>query len=155
MQQPSDTLMINATTDTEETHNPAAPSYINQLTKTYAKGAVLFSEGAPGREMFIVLKGEVHIHKASGDYSVYLASFQTGDMFGEMALVEGGLRTGTATVAQEGTELVAVNQSRFVYLVSQQPAFALSVMGMLGRRVEEMNKRVADLTGQRIEGATP
>ena len=81
--------------------------------------------------MFIVLKGQVHIHKAAGDSNVYLASFHGGDMFGEMALVEGGVRTGTATIAQEGTVLVAVNQSRFVYLVSQQPAFALSVMGML------------------------
>jgi CRP/FNR family transcriptional regulator, cyclic AMP receptor protein len=148
-------MTSDSTTEPDEVPDAVAPSYLDRLTKTYAEGAVLFDEGAPGREMFIVLKGVVDIHKASGDVQVHLGSFRTGDMFGEMALVEGGVRTGTATIAQDGTELVAVNQSRFVYLVSQQPAFALSVMGMLGRRVEDMNKRLADLTEQRKEGVTP
>jgi CRP-like cAMP-binding protein len=147
--------MTSDNTREEEVHNPAAPSYIDRMARTYDKGAVLFNEGALGREMFVVLKGEVHIHKASGDSTVRLGSFCAGDMFGEMALVEGGVRTGTATIAQDGTKLVAVNQSRFVYLVSQQPAFALSVMGVLVRRVEEMNQRLADLTQQRKVGVTP
>ena len=56
------------------------------------------------------------------------------------------MRTATATVRLDGTELVAVNQARFVYLVSQQPAFALSVMRMMGRRVEEMNQRLAHMS---------
>jgi CRP-like cAMP-binding protein len=135
-------------------HNPAAPSYIDRLAKSYALHTLLFSEGDMGREMFIVLKGEVQIHKTAGGMRVHLGTFRAGDLFGEMALVESGVRTGTAVIAEAGTELVAVNQARFVYLVSQQPAFALSVMGMLGRRVEAMNNRLVELCGQRSEGVT-
>lgn len=100
--------------------------------------------------MFIVLRGEVHIHKSSGGLQVQLGVFRAGDFFGEMALVEAGVRTATATVTLADTELVAVNQARFVYLVSQQPAFALSVMRMMGRRVEEMNQRLASM-GEALE----
>lgn len=123
--------------------NPAAPSYISKLARTYDAGDILFTEGDIGREMYIVLSGAVDIHKSSGNRMVHLGTFKSGDFFGEMALVESGVRTGTATIKTSGTALVAVNQARFVYLVSQQPAFALSVMRMMGKRVEEMNIRLA------------
>lgn len=134
--------------------NPAAPSYIGRLVRDYKAGDLVFQEGDVGRDMYVVIQGEVQIHKSSGSSQVLLGVFNSGDLFGEMALVESGVRSGTATVTQAGTELVAVNQARFVYLVSQQPAFALSVMRMMGRRVEEMNVRLADLSKQ-IQDLTP
>jgi CRP-like cAMP-binding protein len=130
--------------------NPAAPSYIGRLSTTYQVGDILFREGDLGREMFIVLSGEVQIHKSAGESQVHLGTFHSGDFFGEMALVESGVRTGTATVMSTSTVLVAINQARFVYLVSQQPAFALSVMRMMGRRLEEMNQRLSEMS-EKIE----
>ena len=145
-------LMTIVTSPTLEAKaNPAAPSYISRLTRTYNANDVLFTEGEIGYEMFVVLSGEVEIHKTSGDANVYLGTFKSGDFFGEMALVERGVRTGTATIKTTGTELVAVNQARFVYLVSQQPAFALSVMRKMGNRVEEMNVRLASLSANTAE----
>jgi CRP-like cAMP-binding protein len=138
---------------TEEIPLATSPTYIGRMAKTYQTGDVLFQEGDMGREMFIVLSGEIAIHKNAGDQQVHLGTFKPGDFFGEMALVESGVRTGTATATQPHTEVVPVNQSRFVYLVSQQPAFALSVMRMMGRRVEEMNQRLTELSGQRQLGA--
>ena len=128
-----------------ETANPYAPHHMGRLIARHAKDEVLFREGDLGREMFIVLSGEVQISKLIGGVALPLGVFRAGEFFGEMALVEAGVRTATATVKQDGTELVAVNQARFVYLVSQQPAFALSVMRMMGRRVEEMNQRLSRL----------
>ena len=119
---------------------------MGRLISRYQKDAVLFREGDLGREMFIVLSGEVQISKLIAGVQLPLGVFRAGDFFGEMALVEAGVRTATATVQQDDTELVAVNQARFVYLVSQQPAFALSVMRMMGRRVEEMNQRLAQIS---------
>ena len=140
---------------TTELKNPAAPAYIGRLVSTHQAGDVLFQEGDIGRDMFIVLRGEVQITKSSGTSQVQLGSFVAGEFFGEMALVESGVRTGTASVTQANTELVAVNQSRFVYLVSQQPAFALSVMRMMGKRLEDTNQRLAELSKNLEQGATP
>ena len=139
---------------TEDLPNPSSPSYIVSMAKSYRAGDKLFEEGDIGREMFIVLKGEVSISRAAGDTRARLAEFKEGDFFGEMALVGSGLRTGTATVEVDRTELVAVNQARFVYLVSQQPAFALSIMRLMGRRVEAMNQRLSELGVQVTEGVT-
>ncbi|MEY4756077.1 MAG: hypothetical protein RJA34_975 [Pseudomonadota bacterium] len=139
---------------TEALPNPAAPSYIVGMSKSYQVGDILFDEGAVGREMFIVLGGEVRIDRACGDTRMHLGTFRPGDFFGEMALVESGARTGRATVHEDQTRLVAVNQARFVYLVSQQPAFALSIMRAMGKRVEEMNLRLAEMGVAAVEGAT-
>ena len=138
-----------------ESPNPSAPEYISRLISTHQVDDVLFLEGDIGRDMFIVLRGEVHITKSSGTSQVLLGSFRAGEFFDEMALVESGVRTGTATVKQANTELVAVNQSRFVYLVSQQPAFALSVMRMMGKRLEESNLRLAELSQELERGVLP
>jgi CRP-like cAMP-binding protein len=132
----------------EDLPSPPAPSYISTMAKSYMAGDVLFIEGETGREMFIVLKGCVRIACTSGEGDVALGEFHEGDFFGEMALVGSGLRTGTATVHADATQLVAVNQGRFVYLVSQQPAFALSIMRLMGRRMEAMNLRLSNLEMQ-------
>ena len=128
-----------------EPANPHVPRHMGRLIGRYQENEVLFREGDLGREMFIVLSGAVQISKLVAGEQLPLGIFRSGDFFGEMALVEAGVRTATATVQQDDTELVAVNQARFVYLVSQQPAFALSVMRMMGRRVEEMNQRLVQM----------
>jgi CRP-like cAMP-binding protein len=100
-------MAIGTSTALTAKQNPAAPSYISTLTKTYDANDVLFTEGETGQEMFVVLSGEVDIHKASGNSTVHLGTFKPGDFFGEMALFESGVRTGTATIKTAGTELVA------------------------------------------------
>jgi CRP/FNR family cyclic AMP-dependent transcriptional regulator len=132
----------------KEVTNLSAASSLGRLIQHYELGDVLFREGDEGKEMFVVLKGAVRIVKASDDVLVELATFQQGDFFGEIALVDKGIRTGTAVVHENGTELMAVNDARFVYLVSQQPAFALSVIRVMGRRLTEMNSRLLAQTSK-------
>ncbi len=141
------------TLDADHTVAPSAPSDIARMARSYQAGDVVFAAGDSGAEMFIVLKGGVRMDVTSDAANVHLGSFTTGEFFGEMALVGSSLRTGTATVQADGTELVAVNHARFVYLVSQQPAFALSVMRVLAQRIESMNQRLLHLTGQPSNGA--
>jgi len=50
-----------------------------------------------------------------------------------MAVIDGSARSATAIAATPGTRVMRINHARFVYLVSQQPAFALMVMDALER----------------------
>lgn len=126
--------------------NHSAASSLGRLIKRYESGHTLFREGDEGNEMFIVLKGSVRIIKENNGAHVELATFHPGDFFGEMALVNKGIRTATAVIDVNETELMAVNDARFVYLVSQQPAFALSVIRVMSKRLTEMNLRLASQT---------
>jgi CRP-like cAMP-binding protein len=86
---------------------------------------VIFEEGSTGRELFVVLDGQVEIGK--------------GEFFGEMAVIDGSSRSATAIAAAPNTRVMRINHARFVYLVSQQPAFALMIMDALSKRLRASN----------------
>lgn len=109
---------------------PAIPAGIAAASRRYAPGEAVVRAGEPGREMFVVLDGAVEV---LGEDGAPLARLGTGEIFGEVALVDGGARTRTVRAAGTGARLLAVDEARFVYLVSHQPAFALAVMGRLAR----------------------
>ena len=81
---------------------------------------VIFEEGSTGRELFVVLDGK-------------------GEFFGEMAVIDGSSRSATAIAATPHTKVMRINHARFVYLVSQQPAFALMIMDALSKRLRASN----------------
>src|SRR6266480_1544031 len=85
---------------------------------------VIFEEGSTGRELFVVLDGKTVI-----------VSLGKGEFFGEMAVIDGSARSATAIAAAPSTRVMRINHARFVYLVSQQPAFALMVMDALRKRL--------------------
>jgi len=86
--------------------------------------------------MYVVLEGEVRIHTGEGEQRRTLNTLGPGQSFGEIALLEEGRRTASAVAVRTPTVLVEIDKPRFVYLVGQQPAFALTVMRALARRME-------------------
>ena len=106
-----------------------------KFIQKYEDGQAVFVEGEAGSEMFVVLSGQVEISKQGDGEASLIATLEAGEMFGEMALVAGGKRSASALAKGENTQVVCIDQARFVYLVSQQPAFALSVMRMMAHRL--------------------
>jgi hydroxyacylglutathione hydrolase len=104
------------------------------LTRNFEKDAVIFEEGTPGLEFYIILTGAVAIRKSIGDSEQILAILKIGHFFGEMAILDGFPRSATAVAVEQNTTLMVVDAARFIYLVSQQPAFAMLVMEALSKR---------------------
>ena len=100
--------------------------------EAFSAGQIIFSEGQPGEVMYVILEGEVDI-QASGKS---LQTLHSGDMFGEMALVDGEPRSADA-VARTDSKLVPINKKRFAFLVTETPFFALEVMKVMANRLRE------------------
>ncbi|UFX47053.1 Crp/Fnr family transcriptional regulator [Bradyrhizobium sp. 41S5] len=100
---------------------------------------VIFEEGSTGRELFVVLDGTVDIAKIDGGHRTVIVSLGKGEFFGEMAVIDGSARSATAIASATATRVMRINHARFVYLVSQQPAFALMVMDALSKRLRASN----------------
>lgn len=100
---------------------------------------VIFEEGSTGRELFVVLDGTVDIAKIDGGHKTVIVSLGKGEFFGEMAVIDGSARSATAIASAPATRVMRINHARFVYLVSQQPAFALMVMDALSKRLRASN----------------
>lgn len=112
---------------------------IEKCINEYDASEVIFEEGSTGRELFVVLEGKVDIVKTAGAGRTTIASLGKGEFFGEMAVIDGSARSATAVAAIAGTRVMRINHARFVYLVSQQPAFALMVMDALSKRLRASN----------------
>ena len=104
---------------------------IEKCINEFDVGDVIFEEGSTGRELFVVLEGKVDIAKINGASKTVIVTLGKGEFFGEMAVIDGSSRSATAIAAAPNTRVMRINHARFVYLVSQQPAFALMIMDAL------------------------
>lgn len=82
----------------------------------YPAGHVLFEAGDEGKEMYVVLEGQVDV---TGEEQV-VETVGPGEIFGEMALIDYGPRSLTAVVRTD-CRLSPIDEGRFNFLVSQMP----------------------------------
>ena len=106
----------------------------NTAVRHYDASQIVFHEGSLGEEFFVVLSGAVAIRKRVGNETHQVACLTAGEFFGEMAVVDRRPRSATAVAIEPDTTLIAIDAAHFVYLVSQQPGFAMLVMETLSTR---------------------
>lgn len=97
--------------------------------RTFKSGEPIFREGEPGDCMFVIVEGAVDI-QVHGKVVDHLAA---GSVFGEMALIDGLPRSGTAVAAGD-CRLAAIGEKRFLRLIEQTPRFALQIMRVITER---------------------
>lgn len=108
-----------------------------KFIRTYRKGEIVFEEGSMGQEMYVISSGAVKLTTLKQGQEMFLARMGAGEFFGEMALVDAAPRSGTVTADEEGTSLIELDQERFLFLVQQQPIFALAIMHTLCDRIRK------------------
>lgn len=111
------------------------PGFADKFLRTYREGETIFSAGDIGQHMYVVRTGAVNIMSAAGGREECLKTLQQGDIFGEMALIDHLPRSAAAVAGGGGAEVLEIDHPLFVYLVGQQPAFALIVMKALSLRL--------------------
>ena len=104
---------------------------------TYKSGDTIFNSGSIALEMYVIKEGEVEI--------VYndqvLETLKTGDIFGEMALIDDKPRSATA-IAKSDCQIVPIDKERFSFLIQQAAFgsdFALHVMKIMADRIRKIN----------------
>jgi CRP/FNR family transcriptional regulator, cyclic AMP receptor protein len=112
---------------------------IEKCINEYDVNDVIFEEGSTGHELFVVLDGKIDIVKLTDAGKTVIVTLGKGEFFGEMAVIDGSSRSATAIAAAPHTRVMRINHARFVYLVSQQPAFALMIMDALSKRLRASN----------------
>lgn len=104
--------------------------------KNLKKGDVIFEENASSREFFIILEGEVEIQidpDTIGDGSdsyqpTTIATLRRGQSFGEVAIIDPGVRTASAKCGSETCRLLVINRDDFVSLLENDFRIGYIVM---------------------------
>lgn len=108
-----------------------------QEYQTLPAGQTVFNEGDVGAVMYAVIAGAVDIVVRGN----LVETVEAGGVFGEMALIEDRPRLASATTRTE-TKLVPIDRKRFLFLVQQNPFFALQLMTVMAGRLRMMDSRL-------------
>jgi len=114
-------------------------SYVRRAT--YARGSVIFRQGDPGKELFIVTRGRAsaRLHQPSGG-DIRLATFAPGTVFGELAILDAGPRSATV-IADDDVRCCVLGDERFSALMRDAPHIAIKLLANLGRELSGRLRR--------------
>ena len=107
-------------------------------------GETLFQKGDPGEALYGLRRGRILITTSTAEGKrLTLNVLGSGDVFGEIALLDGRQRTADAVVA-EPSELYVIRRSAFKELLLRQPEIALKLIELLCERVRWTSDRVEE-----------
>jgi CRP-like cAMP-binding protein len=103
---------------------------------TYQKDDLIFKENTSSKELYIILQGEVDIvvdpslvgGLEDGIENRTIATLRRGQSFGEVALVDEGLRSASACAAQSDTRLLIISRDKLIMLCETYPQLGYRLM---------------------------
>jgi SulP family sulfate permease len=109
--------------------------------ETFPRGKIIFREGDPGKELFIVTKGRAsaYLNLINGG-DIRLATFAPGTIFGELAILDTGPRS-ASVVADDDVICYVLSEQQFAALAKDAPAVAIKLLSGLGRELSRRLRR--------------
>ncbi len=115
------------------------------VEKSVARGTVILAKDDPGSSLFAIRKGAVKITVPSADgHDVVLNLMTDGDIFGEIAVLDGRPRTADA-VAITDCEVLVIKRRDFLPLVQEEPQIALKLIEILCARLRQTSQQAESL----------
>jgi CRP-like cAMP-binding protein len=112
--------------------------------KEFPQGAVLFREGEPGKEMYVVQSGRITISKQVGEVEKILASLGPGEFVGEMSILNNKPRSATATCA-DACRLLVIDAKTFEAMIRGNAEIAIRMIKKLSDRLAEADEQIENL----------
>ena len=114
--------------------------------RSLLRGTVIFAKGDPCTGLMGVLAGAVKISVPSADgREIVLTTMHEGDIFGEIALLDGHPRTADATAITD-CELMVIERRDFLPFLRSQPDLAIQIIAILCSRLRRTTEQVQDVT---------
>ena len=121
------------------------------MPRRFEAGEVVFKEGDEGSTCYIVRSGRARAIREHPDgRSITLAHFEPGDIFGEMAMLDGERRSATVETT-EGTEAIAILSADMHRLLREYPDISVKLIAALGQRLRDTNERLARQSFQTVQ----
>ena len=112
--------------------------------RAYARGEAVFEEGTAGTKLYGVISGRLLITTASDKgLELHLNVIEPGEIVGEIAFLDGGLRTATARAAAPST-CFEIDRVAFFKLLERTPQLSAHLLQLVCQRVRWMTKLAAD-----------
>jgi len=115
---------------------------------SFKAGDTIIAEGDEGDVAFFIVSGSVEVIVGQGPEETTVGRLKTGEVFGEMCLIEPGPRSATVRATAD-TECLAGSYEEFIAAIEDNPERAAGFMKTLVRRLREMNQLLESMSGLR------
>lgn len=113
------------------------------VSREFRKGDVMIAEGERAVSFYIVRSGHAEVVKgAESSNPKVLATLGPGEFFGEMALLDGYLRSASVRTLED-TECLVLSRWDFVAELHSSPHIAVQMLPVLSRRLREAESQMA------------
>jgi CRP/FNR family cyclic AMP-dependent transcriptional regulator len=117
----------------------------------YRAGQEVFAKGTPGRSMMAILNGNVRISSpSSAGREFVLTILSPGEVFGEIALLDGRDRTADATAITE-CELLVLDHRDFIPFLERRGDLCILLLKVLCQRLRQTDEYVEDAVFERLD----
>ncbi len=104
--------------------------------QVFQTGELIFEENTPGTELYVIAAGSVDIQvmaasaaRGQSEAAVHtIATLRRGQSFGEVSLVDQGVRSARACCAQNDTHLLSIPHSKLMFLCDCYPQLGYRLM---------------------------
>jgi CRP-like cAMP-binding protein len=107
-------------------------------------GTVLFREGDPGREMFVIQSGRVRLTRMLRGQEKVIAELPAGEFFGEMSIINDKPRTASAVVVED-VQLLVLDPRTFEAMIKANTEIAVRMVKKLAARLDAANAQIENL----------
>ncbi|MEQ1802419.1 MAG: Crp/Fnr family transcriptional regulator, partial [Gammaproteobacteria bacterium] len=105
------------------------------VRRSVKRGQRIFAEGDPGDSLMGLISGQVRISATTpGGQQVFLNLLESGDSFGEIAVLDGNPRTANAEAVADA-ELFVVRRVDLMALIGREPRLASQLIALLCKRL--------------------
>jgi CRP/FNR family cyclic AMP-dependent transcriptional regulator len=119
--------------------------------RVFETGRNVMTIEQPGEAVYVILHGTVKIHVEQGERDVILAILGTGDMLGEMSLIDSIGRSASA-VTLENSLMLWMDKSTFNYMLDNFPPVARNLVKILSARVRLSDQLIQALATLDVNG---
>ncbi len=119
-------------------------SSLDRFARHAPAGTVLFREGDPGREMFVLQTGRVRLTRVRRGVEKLVAELPAGEFFGEMSIINDKARTATAVVVEDA-QLLVLDPRTFEAMIKANTEIAVRMVKKLAARLDAANAQIENL----------
>ncbi|PJE04569.1 MAG: Crp/Fnr family transcriptional regulator [Leptospira sp.] len=123
----------------------------DKFGKVFQPNEILFCEYEPGNDFYLIKEGKVKITKTVGSSIKTLDVLESGDILGEMAILEEQPRSATAIAITE-VKALNFNRANFEMLMTKNPALAMKLLNIFSIRIYDAKRRLMILLMDDILG---
>ena len=117
----------------------------------YPSGREIFAKGAPGQSLVAVLRGSIKISSLSNEgKEIVFNIINAGEIFGEIAVLDGEERSADAT-AMTDCELLVLNRRDFLHLLENRADLCMIMLRILCQRLRQTSEQVEDVMFRHLE----